>query len=316
MKKKILIFVIILIVLLLGALTAYKLLIKKNVKTEEFSSTKISETKKDETSTEKKDKETYSSNVINDDVKKYDYDLIINDAGIVGSVFIGTDSKIYIKDNNSNTYKVSDILFKTLYRIEDANEVLDLYALTNDGTLYYIFLKDLDIKKTAINAITTNFKITNFTNIKIKDPLFDIYNNIVVLSENGNMYEPRSGIRYRDKLISFQGEYFINEDNTIANSFGNLLRYGDENYKIKYFLTFIDNGSPFKDVYSVIITENNKIIYCLARNDTLMVYNKTIKDIQYTIVEGKYKIVNLVLTFTDNSKMNFDAMYTEYYGFE
>ena len=315
MKKKIFLFILILIIILLCGLTVYKFLIAKEKKAEEFKNINL-ELKKEDLVTDKKDKDLYSANIINDIVKRKNYELVINDKGINGDIYIDVDSNLYINDNNSNIYKISSLSFKTLYKIDEFNGLLNLYALSNDGKLYNIFLNSLDIKSTVITEIATSFKITNFTNIKINDPYSYFNTNIVVLSENGNMYEPRTGLRYTNKLITFMGQYYVFEDNTIANYSGKLLKNGDNYYKIKYYLSFMENNSPFKDANSVILTEDNRLIYCIENSDVLKVYNKTIKNIEYKIDEKQYKTVKLTITFTDNSIMNLDSIYTEYYGFE
>jgi len=315
MKKKIFLFVLILIIILLCGLTVYKFLIAKEKKAVEFNSVTL-ELKKEDLATENKDKDLYSSNIINDITKSYNYELIDNDKGITGSVYINDDSILYIKDNNSNVYKISDVYFKTLYKTDDFTGFLGLYALSNDGKLYYIFLNNVDIKSTVITEIPTSFKITNFTNIKINNPYSYFNTNIVILSENGNMYEPKTGIRYTNKLITFMGQYYVFEDNTIANSSGKLLKNGDNYYKIKYYLSFMENNSPFKDTHSIILTEDNKLIYCIENSDELKVYNKTIKKIEYKVDEKQYKTVKITISFTDNSIINLNAIYTEYYGFE
>ena len=315
MKKKIFLFILILIIILLCGLTVYKFLIAKEKKVEEFKNITL-ELKKEDLVTDKKDKDLYSANIINDIVKRKNYELVIKDKGINGDIYIDVDSNLYINDNNSNIYKISSLSFKTLYKIDEFNGLLNLYALSNDGKLYNIFLNSLDIKSTVITEIAKSFKITNFTNIKINDPYSYFNTNIVVLSENGNMYEPRTGLRYTNKLITFMGQYYVFEDNTIANSSGKLLKNGDNYYKIKYYLSFMENNSPFKDVNSIVLTEDNKIIYCIENSDVLKVYNKTIKNIEYKIDEKEYKTVKLKITFTDNSIMNLDSIYTEYYGFE
>lgn len=315
MKKKIFLFILILIIILLCGLTVYKFLIAKEKKVEEFKNITL-ELKKEDLVTDKKDKDLYSANIINDIVKRKNYELVIKDKGINGDIYIDVDSNLYINDNNSNIYKISSLSFKALYKIDEFNGLLNLYALSNDGKLYNIFLNSLDIKSTVITEIAKSFKITNFTNIKINDPYSYFNTNIVVLSENGNMYEPRTGLRYTNKLITFMGQYYVFEDNTIANSSGKLLKNGDNYYKIKYYLSFMENNSPFKDVNSIVLTEDNKIIYCIENSDVLKVYNKTIKNIEYKIDEKEYKTVKLKITFTDNSIMNLDSIYTEYYGFE
>ena len=180
MKKKIFLFVLILIIILLCGLTVYKFLIAKEKKAVEFNSVTL-ELKKEDLATENKDKDLYSSNIINDITKSYNYELIDNDKGITGSVYINDDSILYIKDNNSNVYKISDVYFKTLYKIDDFTGFLGLYALSNDGKLYYIFLNNVDIKSTVITEIPTSFKITNFTNIKINNPYSYFNTNIVIL---------------------------------------------------------------------------------------------------------------------------------------
>lgn len=317
MKKRILIVLLVLVVLFLCSVLFYTFFMYGEDVNEIYSTITIEDEKKEVETSETTDKELYNNNIIYDEVKSYDYELIMDDDSIYGTIYIDDDGYLYISDKkNIDTYQISDVKFKTLYRDEDTNGILKLYALSNEGTIYYIFLNELDITKIDINLVETDFTITNFTDIKFKSMYGINLMNIIVLAEDNNIYEARTGIRYNSNVISLNEQYYVFSDNTIANSYGNMLKDSDGNYyKIKYYIQ-INNNSNFENINSLIITENNELLYKEDNSNSLYVYNSLIKDINYVIGEDSYNKVDLKLTFENGTNIDILGYYTDYYGFE
>ncbi len=316
MKNKTIILIGIFLALILLLLTVYRFSIYKDDNT--LKTLSVAEEKKDNNDPSgKTDKELYSISIITKTVTSYDYELIVDDEGIIGKVYIGEDKYLYITNTkNNSSYKVSDIKFNTLYRNEYYDGILTLYALSNEGKIYYLLLSNLDITKAELKEIATNFKITNFTTLQFKTIDNITLSNIIVLSDSNKMYEARTGIRYNNLIVSLREKYYIYDDNTIANSYGNMIKDGNNNYlKIKYYIEFYDGGSPFDNVSSLIITEDNKLIYTNEAGNNINIYNKGIKNLKYNVEDKNYNKIKVNIIFDDNTNMEFTGNYTDYYGF-
>lgn len=317
MNKKLIIVTIIFISIFLIGVTIYKIFFNKE-KEDLITAVVVKKEKKILKNGDNTDKELYSGNIITENVKNYDYELIIDDIGIVGKIYINDEGYLYIYDSINNiSYRVSTTKMITLKEEYNLDGLLTIYAISNDYKLYYIFLNKTDVTKTIINEIKTDFKVKNFTTLQFKNT-FDFIPNIIVLSDNDEIYEARTGIRYNSEIITFMGNYYVYNDNTIANSYGNMIKDENDNYlKIKYYVEILDNKNLFEKVYSIIITADDRIIYSEENSEEIKIYNKYIKNIDYessemTVNQGKAKIV-----FEDNSSIEFTgACYSGFYELE
>lgn len=314
MKKKVFYFIIILILFLLGSLTSYKIFINKENDTDSIRLNIVEEKKVIYNNTNDKDK--YKEYIIVNPVYAYQYDLIIDDKGMTGNVYINKDKKLFISENNNNSsYEISDLKFETLYKSQNLEGLLLIYALSENGELYNIFLNSLDIKKTNISKINMGFIVTNFVNLEFKTLHGISFSNLMVLSEDGKIYEATTGIRYDLNIVSLNEEFYAYEDNTIANSYGNMIKDSNGKYlKIKYYVQ-LEKNSIFGEALSFIITNDNRIIYN-ADKDGFMhtyMYNNKIKKMSYDVKDYKAHI-NIV--FEDNKKLEITGYFSDYYGFK
>lgn len=314
MKKRPLIIIIVLIFLFAASVIGYKFFFISD--DEEIGSEKIEiqEEKKEVEVSDIQDGEKYKDNIIETAVYSYDYELILGDYAIKGSVYINKDKNLYISDSNSN-YKISDLEFETLYKRDDIDGLLYMYALSKDGSVYCVFLNTTDIKDIKLKEIERNYKVINFTDLEFKTLNNISFSNLMILSEDGYIFEITTGMRYAPNILSLNEEFYIYEDNTIANMYGNMIKDEKGNYlKIKYYIQLTEE-SIFDDALSFIITENNRIIYNKDINGTMNTYmcDKAIEYMDYYVEDYK---VNLNITFEHDIKLELTGYFSDYYGFE
>lgn len=316
--NKIIILSIIFIIIFMCILTTYKLIKGQSQNNKEIINIVIEEDKK-VIKKDKTDKELYSNKIIKDIITSYDYELEVDNKILSGKVYIGTDKYLYITDEEKNTsYRVSNIKIKTLYKKEqNSNNALILYAISKDNKLNEISLYNLDTNQCKIHEYSYVSAI-NFVDVDFENG--NGY-NAMILSEDDNIYDGLTGIRYEETIIKL-GNYYIYNDNTILDLFGNMLKDENGKYlKIKYYIVFGEDNLPFnnKDTNEVIITEDNSIIY-LEENQTLNKYNSKIKTIKYEILETNeeynLKNVKINIQLDNNSELNWLVISTKYYGFK
>lgn len=317
--KKLIVILLIAVVLFLGGITYYKFGYKNNINSEDESFVQIDIDKKNiKNEDSKTDKETYSSNIINDIIKTYDYKLETEKEGITGKIYIDNNNKLHITCNELNTSKrLSNVDFKTMYYTDEENiGILLVYLISNDNKLYMLSLTSTDIEKTLLKEVQTSYKVMNFTNLTFNMNEYSVPFSIIVLGDDDNMYEPLYEVRYNNTIKMIDNTYYVYGDNTIANIYGNMLRNNENDYyKIKYYIYFTYGTSLFPNTESIIITDDNKIIYLNSVYDKLYIYNKTIKKLSYELTNN-YNEVKLKIELSDNSKINVTANYTNYYGFD
>jgi len=327
MKKKIILITIIILLLAFASYVVYyKFSNDKNVEKKSFLAQEKSynlvdlENDKYNVKTEELDKITYEKNIITETVKEHDFLIKKDDSNTWGKVYIGEDSKLYLESNNE-TKVISDGEFKTMHIPVNTNTKLEVYALTKNGELYLVTLYDLDINSLQVYKMELSQKVESFTTLTVKNSL-GTEDIIVVLFEDGNMYNPIGEIRYTTKVTQVEYLYYVYEDGTIANYNGNIVK-DDSNkaIKAKYFLRLYDDSKKlYNTPYLVIITEDNKLMFSAATEDSLYnsmyVLKSGIKSIDYKIVDEEYKEVNVTLVFENNKKITLNGYYTDYYGFK
>ena len=192
--------------------------------------------------------------------------------------------------------------FKTLNNISsiDGNGLF-LTALSEDGSLYYISLFDVDINKIDVKENKLGYKFTKFTNLMFKSYLGFEENGRFILTDSGKIVDYIFGFEYNPKNIYIDNQYVLFEDNTIAVASGKYIIKKDNNLaKIKDVIYVDDSNELFEHSPNIIlITEENRIIYSIS-DDEIYDYGKYVKSI--SIDNGKYKIV-----FEDNSYIEFSG---------
>lgn len=266
--KFILILIIIGIILFLIFLWNYKI---KIVNVNTTNGIKISEELKN---IERKDyQEQYKQYIVNDIEVYYEYEIVnLNDISY-GNIYIDKEQHLNIQDKYNKKHEtIKSDTFKTLYVVESDNiSRLDVYLINTKEELYKLSIEDCNIANYTLNKIDTDYKIKNFTNLKYNSYL-DIYiSDIIVLADDGNMYNPINKILYDDNILNVLNEYLVYPDATISNYDGKLLKDNNgNNYKIKYIFNINIQDEQIEDFLGVnvaFITEDNKIIY--VKNDEI-----------------------------------------------
>lgn len=252
---------------------------------------------------ETKDKDLYSKNIISNLVTSYDYELILGDNSIYGKVYI-KNGYLFISNAKNNTInRVSDYLIKTLLVEENNKNMLSFNALSTDGKVYYFLLSKLDITKYTFYEIKSNFITTNFTDLTLNSLDNINISNLIVLAEDGNFYDINTGIRYNAEITSLNDQYYIYADNTIANFEGNMIKDGGEYLKIKYFIQTPENDRPFKGINSIIITQDDKLIYSEDNDNLVYQHRFKVKEITHKELGSGYRTIKII--FEDGSRINF-----------
>lgn len=299
--KLILILIIIAIILFLIFLWNYKI---KIANADTANGIKISEELKN---IEKKDyQEQYKQYIVNDIEVYYEYEIVnLNDISY-GNIYIDKEQYLNIHDKCNKKYEtIKSDTFKTLYVVDsDNNSRLDVYLINTKEELYKLSIEDCNIANYTLNKIDTDYKIKNFTNLKYNSYL-DIYiSDIIVLADDGNMYNPVNKILYDDNILNVLNEYLVYPDATISNYDGKLLKDNNgNNYKIKYIFNINIQDERIEDFLGVnvaFITEDNKIIY--VKNDEIYEISN-IKEIKYNEEE--------IIVFYENNKQQTIKVYRD-----
>lgn len=299
--KFILILIIIGIILFLIFLWNYKI---KIVNVNTTNGIKILEELKN---IEKKDyQEQYKQYIVNDIEVYYEYEIVnLNDISY-GNIYIDKEQHLNIQDKyNKKQETIKSDTFKTLYVVESDNiSRLDVYLINTKEELYKLSIEDCNIANYTLNKIDTDYKIKNFTNLKYNSYL-DIYiSDIIVLADDGNMYNPINKILYDDNILNVLNEYLVYPDATISNYDGKLLKDNNgNNYKIKYIFNINIQDERIEDFLGVnvaFITEDNKIIY--VKNDEIYEISN-IKEIKYNEEE--------IIVFYENNKQQTIKVYRD-----
>ena len=302
--------VIIAIVCILGlctlVLTIYKYYYEKDF---EYEYNELSNIKRQLQSVSTDD---YKEKIIEEDVTSYNYMFTSNNKTVIGKIYIADDYKLYVVDDNTNTFhKVSDITFKTIFIKMRYADGLYIYLISTDNQLYLYSLDTADIKDSRIEKFDIDFKVKNFVNIEYKYDDFEPVNSIFVLSTDNIIYDAFSGIKYNNEIICLNRKYLVYSDNTISDVSGNMFMDSfNDYYKIKYIFYIHEYDIPFD---SIIITEDNRLIYFEEEHNLIREIKDKIKNIEMEN-NGKYESSKLKITFESGKSMYNDASYGDYFA--
>lgn len=258
-----------------------------------------------------KDQETYKENIIKEAVLNIEYQLIREQIIYNSNIFIDKDRKLYV-NIDKKPYKLSDEKFTTLYLDYQYNSIVCVYAITNNNDLYKILINGEKKENVLIYKINLKYKVTNFTDLNIPNE-DGITHTLILLATDGNMYDNLIGTRYIPTKMCFDSTYYIYEDNSISNEF----RQSFGKYKIQYLLMLdpeeknIFYGNPS----SIIITDNNNIIYMSGNSSILYESKSVIENIKYEIINKESKEIKLEINMNDKEKIDIKGYYSDYYNF-
>lgn len=314
MKKKLIYIIIIVFIALIG-LTIYKYKVyEKNKNNYFFSDTIPEKTKNNIVYSEKKDQEIYKEYIITNDLKDVEYTYIDNNKSITGKIYIDDNKNLYITDIvNKKIYKPSNVKFKTMFKKDYPYNNIYIYLISEDNNLYFLQLNDNDINKTSVKQIFMPGKIYNFTKLEYTLDAFPNSNSLFVLADDDNVYDVATLIRYNKNILSMFDDFYVYDDNTITDVYGNVIVDKDNNlYKIKYAFVTFDNNTFSGSNTKLIITDNNDLIYEKDNAQVMGLFNKKVKDISFDEkVVGKAG--KLIITFKDNYKIKLDAACNKYF---
>ena len=314
MKKKLIYIIIIVFIALIG-LTIYKYKVyEKNKNNYFFSDTIPEKTKNNIVYSEKKDQEIYKEYIITNDLKDVEYRYIDNNKSITGKIYIDDNKNLYITDIvNKKIYKPSNVKFKTMFKKDYPYKNIYIYLISEDNNLYFLQLNDNDINKTSVTQIFMPGKIYNFTKLEYTLDAFPNSNSLFVLADDDNVYDVATLIRYNKNILSMFDDFYVYDDNTITDVYGNVIVDKDNNlYKIKYAFVTFDNNTFSGSNTKLIITDNNDLIYEKDNAQVMGLFNKKVKDISFDEkVVGKAG--KLIITFKDNYKIKLDAACNKYF---
>ena len=314
MKKKLIYIIIIVFIALIG-LTIYKYKVyEKNKNNYFFSDTIPEKTKNNIVYSEKKDQEIYKEYIITNDLKDVEYRYIDNNKSITGKIYIDDNKNLYITDIvNKKIYKPSNVKFKTMFKKDYPYKNIYIYLISEDNNLYFLQLTNNDINKTSVTQIFMPGKIYNFTKLEYTLDAFPNSNSLFVLADDGNVYDVATLIRYNKNILSMFDDFYVYDDNTITDVYGNVIVDKDNNlYKIKYAFVTFDNNTFSGSNTKLIITDNNDLIYEKDNAQVMGLFNKKVKDISFDEkVVGKAG--KLIITFKDNYKIKLDAACNKYF---
>ena len=321
-NKKILLIVSIALLAIIMCILLFKYIAAKNAPYSFLRVHFISvENKRDRVAlTDKLDKDTYSDKILNnDDLDRVLTLQFLSDTGEEKHYFIvylDDDRLIYVKDPlTDKTEKVSSIKMKSMYSNGAiAFDGVYLYAIGEDGKLYKIVVDKDNLEESHLLEIVTDYKITNFVNISFDNDMSPSGNTVFVLSEDGNIYEAYSDIRYDSKIKLLFDSILVYSDNTIASVDGYMFEDKKGNYyKIKYI--FKAKANDIADFDSlIIITEDNRLLFTSMEFDLASVAeaNLKVKDIKFA---GKLPFTKDKLTFVleDDHEISFDEAWCSSY---
>lgn len=314
MKKIFIIIIVVLLIFLLG-ITIYKIKIDDNKTVDsKFISYKIENIKKDLIVDDVLDKEKFQDKIITDKITTINYTYFDNKKSVVGRIYFDSNNNLNIFNENENySLKISDIKFETMYKKDYNYNEIYVFLISENKDLYYLKINSNDIRKSELIKIELSYNVNAFVNIDFTLDKYKSANTVFVLSSDGNIYDILSNIRYDKNIKSLYNKFYVYNDNTISNIFGNILENDKgEYYKLKYvFSTFDDNNFTGKNTI-LIITENNKLIYISQDNNNLYEYTKKIKELNF---DAKYPYIKskLNITFDDNYKISLNAECNQYY---
>lgn len=234
-------------------------------------------------------KEKYKDNIINEDTLSYEYEIIHEKSVLYGKVYIDLDGYLYITNEFSNEKKrLNDVKFKTLYNVYMGTNRLCIYALSNAGDVYKLYLENTNIEDVEFYRLDFTKKTIKFTNLLIKMTGCEFIGP-VVLCEDDKMYDIETKLLYQEEYTKLYDKYILYDDNTISNLNGEMLvGYDSNNIEIVGYIQFDEDIFREKPKIGLITTSDNLVF--LQDDKHLYVYNKEIKSIDNTDI-NKIKII-------------------------
>ena len=318
MKKKILIFIIIVLVIFISFLSIYKFNGDNSVVNTDLAFTTLNPKNKkiDLKYDYELDEEKYKEYIL-DDVKTINFTMYRNDKSVEGRIYIDNEKKLHITDdllNYDNT--ISNLKVKTIKA--DENDMFDamyVYLITEDKKLFYMSLKSNNVYDAEIYEIFTNRPVLGFSDISYENDISPSSNTLFVLCDDGNIYEVSSGLRYHENIKLIFDNIMIYEDNTISNVYGGM--FEDENgkyYKIKYIFNVAQSDTFLGKEVLIIITEDNEAIIALKpdRYMEIHVADTKVKTVEF---EPKFPFVlgKLTLVFENGKRFELQANCSTYF---
>ena len=230
----------------------------------------------------KNNTDAYHEHVIKDDIKHYEYEFKYKGSYKYGYIEIDENNHIVIYDEQNKVSKIfNDDSFKSLYipNYDDEKSIKVVYALTNNGNIYYIIMPDGDVEEIKAYKMNRTYKVLNFLDLT-EYTMFDFKsNNIVVLNENNEIYDFNLDIPYNEKNTIIGSDYIIYADGSISTYDGKIFEdLNTTKYYIKSVLNVFDDN--FKDTDIIFITTDNHLIF--VKEDKLYVYNSLVKNVEQT----------------------------------
>lgn len=315
MKKILITLTLILSVFVVG-ISIYKFKFYDTSQNYNFDYIDIENIKRDIVYSDKLDSETYSENIIVDNLLSINYSSEHDGKTIEGTAYIGEDKYLYLSDNkDTEPYRVDTIKFKTMYMkdYQYSDLYVIIYLLTEDNKLYFLELTENDVKKAHLEIIESNIVLTNFVNISYNMDKFKTRNTLFMLGENGKIYDVGSGSRYTKDITSIFDTIYVYNDKTMSNIYGNMLEDKEGNYyKIKYaFYTYGDNALIESEPI-IIITEDNKLLCIYSDMSYVYELDLKVKDINFDEIKP-YVAGNLQVLLENDYQFDFNAACSEYY---
>lgn len=315
MKKKIMIFIIILLIFLSGIALFHKYSNTDKSTNNNFNRYSIYTLEKyydNSNEVLNLDKDLYNEYIFWDNILSINYTLFDDENSINGKFYISDiDKTLHITNTNEDIdYKISNIKFKSLVKKNfEYYDGIYIYALSEDGKIYKVILKTNNIKETKLEDMLIKFKAINFVSLEFNSDIFAYPLSILALSEDGNIYDILSKIRFSQDITLLGNFMYVLKDGRMINIYGKILANEVKEYKAKYILKNYDE----EENEFAIITEDNELLFFTNANQSVVAeYNKKIKTFDFN-ANKIYESSKLTITFDDNSKIEFNAACTTMY---
>ena len=164
----------------------------------------------------------YKDDIIYENLLSIDFNFYHESKSITGKFYIDENKLLHIVDktNNETDIIISNNKFKTMYTKEFVYDSgIFIYLLTEDGKLFEAELTSNNIKNVKLIDFFLNYKIKNFVNLNFKTDVSPSAIGLLVLADDGNIYDVFTGIRYTENLTSLFDMIYVTNDNKIINRY-------------------------------------------------------------------------------------------------
>ena len=255
----------------------------------------------------------YKDNIIYENLLSIDFNFYHESKSITGKFYIDENKLLHIVDktNNETDIIISNNKFKTMYTKEFVYDSgIFIYLLTEDGKLFEAELTSNNIKNVKLIDFFLNYKIKNFVNLNFKTDVSPSAIGLLVLADDGNIYDVFTGIRYTENLTSLFDMIYVTNDNKIINRYGKILENNEQQYKIKYVYMNYDSTESAE---ILIVTEDNKLlVHNYLKENFVEEYVSKVKNLSFD-VEYPFEVSNLRIEFENNEKKEFKAACSIFY---